>query len=68
MQAQRAGMRTDDPHLLLLRVPDILVISNFHQAAAAADLAFFVQIKKRGGLVPALVGASCRECMRLNGA
>lgn len=42
-------MRTDDAHLLLLHVPDILVISNFHEAAAAADLAFFKKKNKKRG-------------------
>lgn len=53
MQAQPAGMRTDDTDPLLLHVPDILVISNFQEAAAAAgaDLAlflffFFLNIKR----------------------
>lgn len=38
-------MRADDPDLQLLHVPDILVISNFQEAAAAADLAssFFLK-------------------------
>lgn len=46
-------MRTDDPDPLLLHLPDILVISNFQEAAAAADLAFFFFfffLNKKGGL------------------